>query len=75
MLTALPLSFQDFSVPGVSRYNSTMIHIINLYRLLLTAMLSIIGLGIPLTNSKDLAERDNKWNLKCSNAPTVVAGS
>lgn len=52
-----------------------MIHTINLYRLLLTAMLSIIGLGIPLTNSQDLAERDNKWNLKCSNAPTVIAGS
>ena len=22
-----------------------------------------------------LTVRDNKWNLKCSNAPTVVAGS
>ena len=46
-----------------------------LHCLLLPAILSVTGLASPLSNSQDLAERDNKWNLKCSNAPTVVAGS
>ncbi|KAF6219247.1 hypothetical protein HO133_005072 [Letharia lupina] len=33
------------------------------------------GFASPLASSQGLAERDNKWNLKCGNAPTVVAGS
>lgn len=45
------------------------------YPLLLTAILPITALASPLSKSQDLVERDNKWNLKCSNAPTVVAGS
>lgn len=52
-----------------------MIRTLILHRLLLTAIILITGLASPLGNSPDLAERDNRWNLKCGNAPTVVAGS
>lgn len=46
-----------------------------LTHLLSILLLSTLGLASPLSGPQELAERDNKWNLKCSNAPTVVAGS
>ena len=52
-----------------------MIRTFLLHPLLLTAILPLTALATPLSTSQDLVQRDNKWNLKCSNAPTVIAGS
>lgn len=41
----------------------------------LTAILSVTALATPLSSPQDLTERDNKWDLKCGNAPTITAGS
>ena len=46
-----------------------------LTQILLILLLSSPGLTIPFRDSQALAARDNNWNLKCSNAPAVVAGS
>ena len=42
----------------------------------LIAFLTARSLTSPLnTHQNDPERRDNKWNLTCSNAPTVVAGT
>lgn len=43
--------------------------------ILLIFLLHLTRLASPLHGPQDLVERDNEWNLKCSNAPTIVAGS
>jgi len=35
---------------------------------------SMIATASPIEITQDLVTRNNKWNLKCSNAPDVVAG-
>lgn len=61
-------------IEGLIPIDTTMFYVFFLTHLFFVLLVSTLGLASPL-GSQELGERDNKWNLKCSNAPTVIAGS
>jgi len=58
---------QSVHIKGMSRF-------LVLSALLAATLLGAIGHASPLDSDRTLHSRDNKWKLKCSNAPEVVAG-
>ncbi|CAD6583666.1 MAG: hypothetical protein ASARMPRED_001467 [Alectoria sarmentosa] len=52
-----------------------MSHTFFLIHVFFVVLLSVTTLAGSVSNFQRILERDNKWNLKCGNAPTVVAGS